>query len=120
MADENLLCPLKHLAVTFGGKWKLPIICILSADNSPKRYSMIKRRLGNVTNMMLSQSLHELEASGLIHREHFNEIPPHVEYSLTERGKETLTFLSEATKWATEDLSRNGIKIFCGECVNIH
>ena len=81
---------------------------------------MIKRRLGNVTNMMLSQSLHELEASGLIHREQFNEIPPHVEYSLTEREKETLTFLSEAAKWATEDLSRNGIKILCGECMNTH
>ena len=44
----------------------------------------------------------------------------YVEYSLTERGKETLPFLSEAAKWAIEDINRNNMKVFCGECVNIH
>lgn len=119
MREKNLICPLKFLMNTFGGKWKMPIICILAGDK-PQRYSMIKRRLGDITNMMLSQSLKELEASGLIHREQFNEVPPRVEYSLTEKGRSALPFLTEAAKWAIEDLNRNGMKIFCGECLNFH
>lgn len=115
---KNYICPLKHLADTFGGKWKLPIICILSCDNdSPKRYSMLKRRLGNITNLMLAQSLRELESSGLVHREQFNEIPPRVEYSLTERGKSALTFLTHAAEWAIKDLQEDSQQIFCDKCV---
>ena len=116
--NDKAFSPLRHLSSTLGGKWKLPIICILSSSDSPQRYSVIKRKLKDITGMMLSLALHELEADGLIHREQFNEIPPHVEYSLTERGKETLPFLTEAAKWAVEDLSRKGMKIFCGECIN--
>ncbi|MBQ7577789.1 MAG: winged helix-turn-helix transcriptional regulator [Synergistaceae bacterium] len=114
---ENYLCPLKHLANTFGGKWKLPIICILSSDDSPKRYSAIKRRLGNITNLMLAQSLRELESSGLVHREQYNEIPPRVEYSLTERGKSALSFITYAAQWAIKDLQENSTQIFCAKCV---
>ena len=119
MPDNEMKCPLRYLIDVLGGKWKLPIICTLAGDK-PQRYSTIKRKLRDITNMMLSQSLKELEASGLIHREQFNEVPPHVEYSLTERGKEAIPFLTEAAKWAIEDLNRNGMKIFCGECINIH
>ena len=118
MSDNDKLCPLKHLANTFGGKCKLPIICILSCDNySAKRYSVLKRRLGNITNLMLAQSLRELESSGLVHREQYNEIPPRVEYSLTERGKSALTFINYAAEWAVNDLRENSNQIFCNKCV---
>lgn len=72
---EELLCPIRYLLNIFGGKWKLPIICILSGGTA-LRYSSIKRKLGDITNVMLSQSLKELEASGLVHREQYNEVPP--------------------------------------------
>ena len=114
------LCPLKHLASTFGGKWKLPIICILSSEEfAPKRYSVIKRRLGNITNLMLARSLRELEESELVHREQYNEVPPRVEYSLTEHGKETLSFLSHAAQWAVKDMKRKKINLYCDKCVAI-
>ncbi len=116
---DDFICPLKHLADTFGGKWKLSIICILSDKDTPKRYSVIKRRLGGITNMMLSQSLHELEASGMIHREQFNEIPPRVEYSLTDRGKEALPFLEKAGEWAVADMMKEGRQTFCSKCVTV-
>ena len=96
----------------------MPIICILSGDK-PQRYSMIKRRLRNITNMMLSQSLKELESDGLIHREQYNEVPPRVEYSLTQKGRSALPFLAEAAKWAVEDMKNEGINTFCSECINI-
>ena len=116
---EKYKCPLKHLSDTFGGKWKLPIICILSDGEPPKRYSTIKRRLTDITNVMLAKSLRELEDSGLVFRKQYNEIPPRVEYSLTEKGKGTLEFLTQAAMWAVEDLKREGIKIFCDKCTGI-
>ena len=111
---ENL-CPLKYLANTFGGKWKLPIICILS-DMSPKRYSAIKRSLGDITNMMLAQSLKDLESSGLVSRTQYNEVPPRVEYSLTERGKNALPMLTAAAQWAVSEMDRDGFTPNCGKC----
>lgn len=117
--NQKLMCPLRHLINTFGGKWKLSIICILSSGEESKRYSVIKRRLRDITGMMLSQSLHELEESGLIHREQYNEVPPRVEYSLTEKGRSALPFLAEAAKWAVEDMKNEGINTFCSECINI-
>ncbi|MBQ4431890.1 MAG: helix-turn-helix transcriptional regulator [Synergistaceae bacterium] len=115
MTDKNTVCPLKYLANTFGGKWKLPIICIL-ADMSPKRYSAIKRRLGNITGIMLSQSLKELEAAGLVSRKQYNEVPPHVEYSLTERGKGAIPMLTAAAQWAVNEMKNDGFSPNCTEC----
>ena len=111
---ENI-CPLKYLAHTFGGKWKLPIICILS-DMFPKRYSAIKRSLGDITNMMLSQSLKELESSGLVSRTQYNEVPPRVEYSLTERGKNALPMLTSAAQWALSEMGNDGFAPNCEVC----
>ena len=114
--NENLIvCPLRYLTDVFGGKWKLPIICVLSSKKT-MRYSAIKRRLGDITNMMLSQSLKELEAFGMISRTQFNEIPPHVEYSLTEKGKGSLPMLITAAQWAAHELAEKGITVKCEEC----
>ena len=117
--EEATLCPLKHLSNTFGGKWKLPIVCILSSGEGPKRYSVIKRRLGDVTNVMLSQSLRELETAGIIHRQQYNEVPPRVEYSLTERGRSALPFLTQAANWAMEDMRASSVEVFCGQCASM-
>ena len=115
MTEKSTICPLKFLAETFGGKWKLPILCIL-ADQAPKRYSVIKRRLGNITNMMLAQSLKELESAGMVSRKQFNEIPPHVEYSLTEKGKRALPMLTAAADWAMQEMAFAGVYAECEEC----
>ena len=109
------MCPLKYLTRTFGGKWKLPIICIL-ADPEPKRYSAIKRRLGDITNMMLAQSLKELEAAGLVNREQFNEVPPHVEYSLTEKGRGVLPMITTAAQWALHEMDGEELTPYCETC----
>ena len=115
MSEQNTMCPLKFLAETFGGKWKMPIICIL-ADSSSKRYSVIKRRLGSVTNTMLAQSLRDLEAAGIVSRTQYNEIPPHVEYSLTEKGKRSLPMLTAAADWAVHEIAEAGLSPYCTEC----
>ena len=108
-------CPLRHLADVFGGKWKLPIMCILAGD-APVRYSAIRRRLEGVTNVMLTQSLRELESYGLVDRRQFSEVPPRVEYSLTERGRSAMPFLTAAAQWASDDLASTGCGKLCGQC----
>lgn len=57
-----------------------------------------------ITNTMLTNTLRDLEELGIIHREQFNEIPPHVEYSLTEKGKALLPVFFEILKWGEENL----------------
>lgn len=63
------------------------------------RYSELKRRIDDITNMMLTQSLKELESSGIVKRRQFMEIPPRVEYSLTENGKNLIPALKALAEW---------------------
>ncbi len=110
------LCPIKYLISVFGGKWKLPIICIL-ASGTPVRYGQIKRGLGPITNMMLSKTLKELEASGIINRKQYNEVPPHVEYTLSKEGETILPVLTEMGKWAVKQMDTKHIVANCPNCL---
>lgn len=113
---EELLCPIRYLMNIFGGKWKLPIVCMLSGEN-PLRYSVIKRRLGDITNVMLAQSLKELEAAGIVHREQYNEVPPRVEYTLTEKGTSVLPALVQLAEWAVGSMQgETDCGILCTKC----
>jgi Predicted transcriptional regulators len=114
--QDDLLCPIRYTIDMFGGKWKLPILCQL-ADGNAVRYSSIKRRLPRVTNMMLSQSLKELEAAGIVHREQYNEIPPRVEYSLTEKGRSILPVLLRLAEWGMEHVRQDtSCDAYCDAC----
>ena len=62
----------------------------------------IKKAIEGITNTMLTNSLRELEADGLVSRIQFNEIPPHVEYSLTEKGTALLPIFCEMTMWGLQ------------------
>ncbi|MEA5015979.1 MAG: helix-turn-helix domain-containing protein [Candidatus Limiplasma sp.] len=113
---EELLCPLRHMLDLFGGKWKLPILCILSSG-APTRYSAIKRKLGDITNVMLAQSLKELESAGIVHREQYNEVPPRVEYTLTEEGISAVPVLLKNAEWAAAHMARKAVcGVFCDRC----
>ncbi len=113
---ETLLCPVRYTMDLVGGKWKLPILCML-ASGKPVRYSVLKRRLSGVTSMMLSQSLKELEGAGMVHREQFNQVPPRVEYTLTEKGASILPTLSQLGAWGAGQLRQTaGCAVSCGTC----
>lgn len=88
------VCPIIHALDLIGGKWKLPILWHL-ADQKTVRYNELKRSVKGVTNMMLTKCLKELEENDLVHREQYPEIPPRVEYSLTESGKLLIPALME-------------------------
>ena len=91
-------CPILHALDVIGQKWKLPILWYLH-EKENTRYNELKRRIAGITNMMLTKSLRELEADGLVMRRQYDTIPPKVEYALTEQGLALLPALNELYKW---------------------
>lgn len=91
-------CPIENVLNHIGGKWKLIILWHL-ASAKVLRYGEIRRSLGAVSHKMLSQQLKELERDGLIHREEYHQIPPKVEYTLTELGESLLPVLQAMSAW---------------------
>ena len=84
------------------GKHKMVILyCLMEFE--PVRFNEMKRYLGRVTDKTLSSNLKELEADQLIVRKEYPQIPPKVEYSLTERGKSRMKVLDQLCVWGTEN-----------------
>lgn len=102
----NIVCPIRYALEIVGGKWKLAIICAL-ADQSPTRYGEIRRKVAGITNMMLSQSLKDLEAFGVVRRRQYNEIPPRVEYTLSEKGLSLLPALKHLARWGEDHMAQD-------------
>jgi DNA-binding HxlR family transcriptional regulator len=90
--EDDIRCPLEYGLTLFGGKWKSRIICVLSA-NEKLRYSEIRREMYNITDAVLAATLKELIEAGIIERKSYDEIPPRVEYYLTEKGKSVAPIL---------------------------
>ncbi|MCR5833306.1 MAG: helix-turn-helix transcriptional regulator [Selenomonadaceae bacterium] len=91
-------CPVTPLLIMLQGKWKTQILYQFCMHDKV-RFGELKKSLPEITNTMLTTSLRELEKSGLIIREQFNEIPPHVEYSLSEMGKDLLPVFYSIMVW---------------------
>lgn len=87
-----------------GGKYKLIILHWL-AENKVMRFNELKRRIGTISFKTLSLMLKELEADGLIAREEFPQVPPKVEYSLSERGRSLLPLLHMMCDWGEKNRS---------------
>ncbi len=94
-------CPLQIALKRIGGKWKIPIICVLSSGEGI-RYNEIMKKVTGITNTMLASSLKELEKDGLITRVQYNEMPIRVEYFITEKSKELLPTLHLLAKWGAK------------------
>lgn len=85
-----------------GGKWKWIILAVLF-QNGVQRYGEIKRAAPPITHKMLSHQLKELESEQLIHRKEYRQIPPKVEYSLTEKGETLIPILQLMAEWGTKN-----------------
>ncbi len=90
-------CPMSYACKAIQGKWKLPVIYVL-CENGTLRYNELKKALG-ITNVMLSNTLKEMEEEGLILRRQYNEIPPRVDYSLTELSIKLVPVVQEFCQW---------------------
>lgn len=91
-------CPVKKTLELFQGKWSVHVLFELSKVDVI-RFGALKKEIDGITNTMLANTLRDLEERGLVLREQFNEIPPHVEYSLTESGKALFPIFSAMATW---------------------
>jgi len=96
MAD----CGIRNLLDRVGDKWSLMIIDMLSEGTL--RYSELDHKIGSISQKMLTVTLKSLETDGLINRKVYPQIPPRVEYSLTELGGTLLPSITMLKKWAAD------------------
>lgn len=102
-------CPIQGVVDVIGGKWKLSILYQLFQGT--KRYGELKRLVPNATERMLTLQLRELEASGIVQRTVYPEVPPKVEYSLTELGLSLEPVLQTMLRWSEKYLQQEGAQM---------
>ena len=86
-----------------GGKWKIEILYYIGFRNI-RRFGELRRHIGDITESSLTKQLRELESDGFIHRHDFKEVPPRVEYNLTELGKSFMSVLEVMKQWGDLNL----------------
>ena len=94
-------CPAENALTLLSGKWR-PMILYWLMDG-PLRFNELQRRLGAITHRTLSKTLKEMEEDGLVVRKDYGEIPPRVDYSLTQRGRSFQPVLQAMELWAKGD-----------------
>jgi DNA-binding HxlR family transcriptional regulator len=106
-------CPTEATLAVIGGRWKVPILWNLFAGTC--RFGELSRKVGGVTQKMLTQQLRELEADGLVRRKVYPQVPPRVEYSATVLGRSLEPVVSQLTAWGEHYLAhRPGRKKIAG------
>ena len=96
-------CPVRNVLSRVGDKWSMLVLFTLEA-NERQRFKELQRNIPDISQKMLTATLKMLEADALILREAFSEIPPRVEYSLTDKGKSLLPLIDNLLVWASENM----------------
>jgi len=95
---DNGNCPVTATMNIIGGKWKIVLINRIYLE-SPARFGALRRSLKNISQSMLTAQLRELEEAGIIHRKIYAEVPPKVEYTLTELGMSLKPIIQAMSSW---------------------
>nr|BBH87967.1 MarR family transcriptional regulator [Thermosporothrix sp. COM3] len=103
---KNYRCLVEATADVIGGKWKTVILYYLL--ESPKRFNELKRLLPGISQRILTQQLRELELDGIIHREIYKEVPPRVEYSVTDFGFSLKPIILLMLNWGEQYMQHFG------------
>ena len=99
MANELPACPVEMTLQLIGNRWKVLIIRDLLEGT--KRFGELKKSVGSITQKVLTQNLREMEENGLVIRKVYAEVPPRVDYTLTETGYSLKPVLDSMVKWGT-------------------
>ncbi|MBV6425999.1 MAG: putative HTH-type transcriptional regulator YybR [Haliscomenobacter sp.] len=95
-------CPVTHCLNLIGGKWKPVLIYLLRKECN--RFSMLQRAIPDISKQMLTQQLRELEEDRVLERKIFAEIPPRVEYYITEYGQSLFPVIDAMSHWGLKDM----------------
>ena len=112
--NENKdICAVDYAFQRVGGKYKGRLLWRLS-QSEVMRYNELAKDMADISTKMLTQTLRELEADNLIHRKVYPQVPPKVEYRLTETGKELIPFIEYLFHWGCKQLGRDSVSILEG------
>ena len=114
MKDKTYHIGVEATMEIIGGKWKTIILCHLR--DQTLRTSELKRAIPQITQKMLTQQLRELEDDGIVHRKVYQQVPPKVEYSLTERGESLNPILHQLCLWGETNIAE---RKDCGEVITL-
>ena len=98
-------CPIRNILARVGDKWSLLVLYTLQ-HKEPLRFKQLQRELPDISQKSLTQTLRILEEDGFVHREVFAEVPPRVEYRLTERGLSFLPVVDNLIGWAAANMEQ--------------
>lgn len=104
ITQDHKYCPVQDLLSRLGDKWSmLVIVTLASADNNCLRFSELQRGVNGISQRMLSATLRNFERDGIVSRHLYPEVPPRVEYKLTERGKDFLVPVKSLVDWMVSE-----------------
>lgn len=98
-------CPIRNILARVGDKWSLLVLYTLQ-HKEPLRFKQLQREMPDISQKSLTQALRILEEDGFVHREVFAEVPPRVEYRLTERGLSFLPVIDNLIGWAAANMEQ--------------
>ena len=96
-------CPIRNILSRIGDKWSMLVLYTLETDEA-KRFKELQRNIPDISQKMLTATLRMLEADGLVKREAFAEVPPRVEYSLSDKGKTLLPHINALLSRSTDNM----------------
>jgi hypothetical protein len=97
------MCPVRNVIARFGSKWAILTLLVIGSQDVV-RFNELNRLIPDISSRVLSSTLRTLEADGLIDRKVYAEVPPKVEYRLTEVGKSLLPLIQQLTDWALNNM----------------
>lgn len=100
--------PFGYTLSMIGGKWRLVLLYWL-VEAQPVRFNELQRKIGTITYKALSRELKEMEADGLVRRKEYPQVPPKVEYSLTEKGASLYPIMEQMCQWGRSIQGTNRI-----------
>lgn len=98
-------CPIRNITARISGRWSLLVLLTLQGKAAPMRFRDLGKAIPDVSQKMLTSTLRELEADDLVTRTVYPEIPPRVEYALTERGKSLTPLLDQLVDWSLNNMN---------------
>ena len=97
------ICPIRNVVARFGDKWSLLVLLVIDGEGVV-RFNELGRMIPDISTRVLSTTLKTLEADGLIDRKVYAQVPPKVEYTLTETGKSLIQLIMQLTEWAMNNM----------------
>ena len=97
------ICPIRNVVARFSNKWAILIMLVLKEEGC-LRFNQLRKFIPDISSKVLSSTLQVLEADGLVRRTVYPEVPPRVEYALTEMGQSLMPIIHELTQWALRNM----------------